>query len=148
MKKDDYDDISELLSDLEEDMSAVVFTNVDEKIKEVYSKHVEEDVYQAYEPIYYARRYNSKGGFADEDNFESNIIPTKNGFEYVLTNEAKPIYDKKYRLDEIIENGIYNSSNNPGKRKVYENTQKEIDSTNVIENEIEKNLKMNGWEFK
>ena len=146
MANKDYDDIAELLTDLEDDVSTILLTDLDKEVKEIYKEQVDL-AYSSYEPTYYIRRYDRNGGFADESNWQSDISKKRNGFEYTLENEALAVgEDRGDRLDMIIEEGIYQYTPNPGKREVYQNTQDYIDDNDVAEKVLEKSLKNKGWD--
>ena len=146
MANKDYDDIAELLTDLEDDVSTILLTDLDREVKEIYKEQVNL-AYSSYEPSYYIRRYDRNGGFADESNWQSDISKKRNGFEYTLENEALAVgEDRGDRLDMIIEEGIYQYTPNPGKREVYQNTQDYIDDNDVAEKVLEKSLKNKGWD--
>lgn len=139
MTKKDYDDLDDLFNDLEESITNSMLTSVDQKVKKIYRNNVDK-MYHAYTPSHYQRRMEN-GGFGDEDNWHSNIDYAGDAFEYVMTNETEPSNYAPYRLDEIIEEGIYDWKRRPQKREVYFDTQNEIDSSNEIENAIYKDLK-------
>ena len=146
MANKDYDDIAELLTDLEDDVSTILLTDLDREVKEIYKEQVNL-AYSSYEPSYYIRRYDRNGGFADESNWQSDISKKRNGFEYTLENEALAVgEDRGDRLDMIIEEGIYQYTPNPGKREVYQNTQDYIDDNDVVEKVLDKSLKNKGWD--
>lgn len=146
MANKDYDDIAELLTDLEDDVSAILLTDLDREVKEIYKEQVNL-AYSSYEPSYYIRRYDRNGGFADESNWQSDISKKRNGFEYTLENEALAVgEDRGDRLDMIIEEGIYQYTPNPGKREVYQNTQDEIDNSDILEKALDKSLRNKGWD--
>ena len=140
MGKRIYDDEFELFSDLEEELTNSLLTSVDRKVKKIYKGNVKK-MYNSYDRTSYIPRYD-KGGFLDEDNWESRVDETGDSFEYIMTNETLANGDNRgNRLDEYIEEGSYNWSRRPGERPVYEWTQDEIDSSNEIENAIYKDLK-------
>lgn len=140
MPKRIYDDEFELFSDLEEELSTSMLTSVDRKVKKIYKGNVKK-MYNSYDRTSYIPRYD-KGGFLDEDNWESRVDETGDSFEYVMTNETLANGDNRGdRLDTYIEEGKYNWSRRPGKREVSKLTQEEIDSSNEIENAIYKDLK-------
>lgn len=142
MAKRIYDDDTELFSDLEEAITNSLLTSVDRKVKKIYKGNVKK-MYNSYDRTSYIPRYD-KGGFLDEDNWESRVDETGDSFEYVMTNETLANGDNRGdRLDTYIEEGKYNWSRKPGKRPVYEWTQEEIDSSSEVENVIYKDLK--GW---
>ena len=140
MTKRIYDDDTELFGDLEEAITSSLLTSVDKKVKKMYKGNVKK-MYNSYDRTSYIPRYD-KGGFLDEDNWESRVDETDDSFEYIMTNETLANGDNRgNRLDEYIEEGSYNWSRRPGERPVYEWTQDEIDSSNEIENAIYKDLK-------
>lgn len=140
MTKRIYDDDTELFGDLEEAITSSLITSVDKKVKKMYKGNVKK-MYNSYDRTSYIPRYD-KGGFLDEDNWESRVDETGDSFEYIMTNETLANGDNRgNRLDEYIEEGSYNWSRRPGERPVYEWTQDEIDSSNEIENAIYKDLK-------
>ena len=140
MAKRIYDDDVELFGDLEEVITNSLLTSVDRKVKKIYKDNVKK-MYNSYDRTSYMPRYD-KGGFLDEDNWESRVDETGDSFEYVMTNETLANGDNRGdRLDTYIEEGKYNWSRKPGERPVYEWTQDEIDSSNEIENAIYKDLK-------
>ena len=142
MAKRIYDDDAELFGDLEEAITNSLLTSVDRKVKKIYKGNVKK-MYNSYDRTSYIPRYD-KGGFLDEDNWESRVDETGDSFEYVMTNETLANGDNRGdRLDTYIEEGKYNWSRKPGKRPVYEWTQEEIDSSSEVENAIYKDLK--GW---
>ena len=140
MAKRIYGDDTELFGDLEEAITSSLLTSVDKKVKKMYKGNVKK-MYNSYDRTSYMPRYD-KGGFLDEDNWESRVDETGDSFEYIMTNETLANGDNRgNRLDEYIEEGSYNWSRRPGERPVYEWTQDEIDSSNEIENAIYKDLK-------
>lgn len=140
MAKRIYDDDTELFGDLEEAITNSLLTSVDRKVKKIYKGNVKK-MYNSYDRTSYIPRYD-KGGFLDEDNWESRVDETGDSFEYVMTNETLANGDNRGdRLDTYIEEGKYNWSRKPGKRPVYEWTQEEIDSSSEVENAIYKDLK-------
>lgn len=140
MAKRIYDDDTELFGDLEEAITNSLLTSVDRKVKKIYKGNVKK-MYNSYDRTSYIPRYD-KGGFLDEDNWESRVDETGDSFEYVMTNETLANGDNRGdRLDTYIEEGKYNWNRKPGKRPVYEWTQEEIDSSSEVENAIYKDLK-------
>ncbi|WP_195515674.1 hypothetical protein [Paraclostridium bifermentans] len=140
MAKRIYDDDTELFGDLEEAITNSLLTSVDRKVKKIYKGNVKK-MYNSYDRTSYIPRYD-KGGFLDEDNWESRVDETGDSFEYVMTNETLANGDNRGdRLDTYIEEGKYNWSRKPGKRPVYEWTQEEVDSSSEVENAIYKDLK-------
>ena len=146
MANKDYDDIAELLTDLEDDVSTILLTDLDREVKEIYKEQVNL-AYSSYEPSYYIRRYDKNEGFADKSNWKSYISKKRNELEYEFENEALAVgADYGERLDMIIEEGKYQYNPNPGKRAVYQNTQDEIDNSDILERTLDKSLKNKGWD--
>ena len=140
MAKRIYDDDTELFGDLEEAITNSLLTSVDRKVKKIYKGNVKK-MYNSYDRTSYIPRYD-KGGFLDEDNWESRVDEAGDSFEYIMTNETLANGDNRGdRLDAYIEEGKYSWSRKPEKRPVYEWTQEEIDSSNEVENAIYKVLK-------
>lgn len=153
MASKDYDDISELLADLKEDiLTSVKDGEVDKSIKKVYQEKTE-DIYDAYKPFYNGSRYRHgmSGSFADPINFESNITEGKDCIEYELHNErisdcnCPYCRDGNMYLDYFIEEGIAGKSFIP-KRPAYEWAMEEIEDFEIVERALDKDLRNKGWD--
>lgn len=151
MVNKDYDDIGELLVDLEKDVfKSVKEGEVDKSIKKAYQEKAE-DIYD-YEPKYNGSRYRhgESGSFADPINFKSNTIKKGNIIEYELHNERISDCDCPYcrnktmYLDYFIEEGIAGKSRIP-KRPAYQNTIDELEGFEIVERALEKDLRNKGW---
>lgn len=137
--------IDNILLNLKKDILRSVDGKVTKEIKDVYKEEVDY-MYDEYKPMSYKRRYEDKG-FADEANWDIEVELKNNGVELTLTNETEAA-KSNMRLDKIIEEGIYDWTNEIGERPVYERTQNRIKSEQVVENVLESELKRQGWKFK
>lgn len=142
MAKSQIDDI---LLKLQKDVVRAVDGKITKEVKDIYKEEVD-FMYQEYEPISYERRYDNKG-FADDANWNVEVELKNNRVELTLTNEAEAV-NSKMRLDKIIEEGIYNWTDNIGERPVYERTQNRIENEQLVDNVLEGELKKQGWKFK
>lgn len=140
-------EINDLLLDLEKDLTKIMDNKGTKEIKKVYEEEVDY-AYDEFQPISYQRRYK-RGGFADENNWETEVDLTKNGIEFTLTNEAKAV-NSSLRLDKIIEEGVYYDWKgvNPSERPVYQRVQERIEDEQVVENILESELRKLGYDFK
>lgn len=77
--------INELASLIKQKVSAAMEDEVFEKVRDVYQKHIDEDVYDAYSPTSYLRREISGGLIAD-----SNIVGEIYGERLEVKNIAVP----------------------------------------------------------
>ena len=143
MAKDDLDNI---LLDIKKDVVRIADFKITDVIEEKYSEEVDK-MYNEYDRSYYNPRYKN-GGFADETNWDTDVKTNNDGVILTLTNETKPKYDSMHRLDEIIEEGIYNWRRHPEARPVYERTQERIEDENIVEEILERELKKYGWDIK
>lgn len=147
MANKDYNDISQLLLDLEKDVQKKVAKSVVEKIKDIEQDVIQEVVYNQYNPEFYIRR-GVDGGLMDRDNMEEDIKNSKGGIEISVTNKTKGNdhygYAQGYTdgyIADIIETGNgYGYGLNIGKRPFQETTQNIIDLTDEIDKVIEDNL--------
>lgn len=149
-KKNDYDSLDELFTDLVQDIEDSMRGNVDKKVKKIYKSHAEQS-YRDYSPKYpNASRFRrgESGSFADEDNFKEEVEVNGDTLTYTLENHRETDCDcaycrsKKIRIDTFIENGVAGKASIKSKL-VYENTQKSVDEQ--IENIIINELTNKGW---
>ena len=149
MAKNEYDDELELFEDLEDEISTIMLTDIDEEIRKIYKDKVDE-MYDSYDRTSYIPRYNKNGGFANEKNWNSYIDKNKDSFEYILENETTgSMDDYGRRIDQIIETGEgYTWTRHPEARPVYEWTMQEVEDKDIVEKTLEKSLKTKGWEVK
>lgn len=152
MANKDYDDISELLADLEKDVfESVKEGEVDKSVKKVYQENAE-DIYD-YEPRYNGSRYRhgESGNFADPINFKSSVTKKRNEIEYELHNErisdcnCSYCRGKSLYLDYFVEEGIAGKSRIL-KRPAYQNTIDKLEESEIIGRALEKDLRNKGWD--
>lgn len=147
MVNKDYDDISQLLKDLERDVQTKVAKKVVEKIKDIEQDTIQEVVYNQYNPKFYIRR-GTDGGLMDRDNMEEEIKSSKGGIEISVTNKTKGNTHYSYAqgytdgyIGDIIETGVgYGYGLNIGERPFQETTQNIIDLTDEIDKVVEDSL--------
>lgn len=152
--KSNYDDIDELLIDIQSDIEDVLMDDVLDTIKDIELKHVERDVFSVYSPTIYKRR--GVGGIDDPDN----IIGTVNNMELTVDN-VTPFNDdygtsnSGVGLAELINDGdnlhgyFYDypgEFNQP--RPFIDNTVEEIEQTDEVENALAKGLRRKKYDVK
>lgn len=150
--KDAYDDIDVLLKDLESDIEDTLLDEVLDEVKDIELDFVESEVFSAHTPKIYERR--TYGGIDDPDN----IIGTVSNMELDVENITRfnPGYgtwNKGVGLAELINDG--NSTQGyfydyPGEfnqpRPFIDKTVEKIESTNIIDNALEKGLIKRKWD--
>ena len=144
MAKRIYDDELELLSELQSDLMDIMAGEVDEVAKEVYENQVNY-MYEEYDRTYYNPRYKNNG-FADRDNWKSEVKKIGDIVEYTMENTTMANGDDKgNRLDQYIEQGRYGWRKHPGERPVYARTQNILDETSHVDMALEDGLSKKGW---
>ena len=144
MAKRIYDDELELLSELQSDLMDIMAGEVDEVAKEVYENQVNY-MYEEYDRTYYNPRYKNNG-FADRDNWKSEVKKIGDIVEYTMENTTMANGDDKgNRLDQYIEQGRYGWRKHPGERPVYARTQNILDETSHVDMALEDGLSKRGW---
>lgn len=144
MVKNDYNDELELLSELQSDLMDIMAGEVDEVAKEVYENQVNY-MYEEYDRTYYNPRYKNNG-FADRDNWKSEVKKIGDIVEYTMENTTMANGDDKgNRLDQYIEQGRYGWRKHPGERPVYARTQNILDETSHVDMALEDGLSKKGW---
>lgn len=144
MVKNDYNDELELLSELQSDLMDIMAGEVDEVAKEVYENQVDY-MYKEYDRTYYNPRYKNNG-FADRDNWKSEVKKIGDIVEYTMENTTMANGDdKENRLDQYIEQGRYSWRKHPGERPVYARTQNILDETSHVDIALEDGLSKRGW---
>ncbi len=139
-------EIKALLDELRMDLVRISDNELSDEVKDTYRKEIEY-MYTEYEPYVYERRYENFG-FMDEANWELISDFNRAGVNITLTNETEAVNPlAKYRLDVMIEKGIYDFKKSPPPRPVYERTMDRIITENVVENTLEYELKKKGWEL-
>ncbi|MCF2643056.1 hypothetical protein I6E50_11635 [Roseburia hominis] len=152
-RKDTYDDIDALVNDLKSDIEDTLMDEVLEEVKDIELKHVEEDVLSVYAPSIYKRRSNN--GIDDE----SNIVGKVDNMELEVDNVTE--FNEDYGssnhgigLSDLINDG--DSLNGffydyPGEfnqpRPFIDNTIEEIETSNSVDNALEKGLHKRGYDI-
>lgn len=150
----DYDDISELITDISENIISVSYGKLKDEVEELYGEEAEY-IYSEYNPQHdTGSRYRRglDGSFADKINFKTEIDISKSGLDMELSNQrisdctcsycsSKTIY-----LDMLIEEGIYGKSRLM-KRPVYQRSQDRIEEEELTENILASELKKRGFEI-
>ena len=143
MTKKDYDDLDDLFNDLESDLIDIMTDEVDKVVKKVYENQVDY-MYDEYDRTYYEPRYKNDG-FADEDNWRSEVTKKGDALEYTMKNTTMTNGDNVGRLDRYIEQGIYNWKRHPNKRPVYARSQEILDGTSHVDIALSEGLSKKGW---
>lgn len=143
MTKNDFDSIEEFLSEFKNDLIDIVNSEVDETVKEAYGGQVDY-MYEEYDRTYYNPRYTN-GGFADSDNWQSEIKIANNSIIYMMENVTETNGDDNGRLDQYIEKGIYGWKRHPQARPVYERVQEILDTTAHLEIALDDGLIRKGY---
>lgn len=145
-------DEKELLEVLKADVLKIVNTNMDKKAKDMYEERIIESYeYVPRNPSRSRYRRGASGSFADRENFIKEVEVNGDFIEYILTNHRETDCNCKYcraknglLIDEFIEDGIAGKSRTAPKL-VYENTQRDIDESEELDEVINKELKRLGW---
>lgn len=155
--KDLYDDVDDLLKELEADIEDALMHDVLDTVKEIELRHVEEDVMDVYTPKIYERRGLGMGGIDDSDN----IVGTVENMELEVENitpfaSGYGTWNKGIGLSTLINDGNSTSGffydyygeefNRP--RSFLDNTVDEIESTDDVENALAKGLNKRKWTVK
>lgn len=142
MKKD-YNDIDELIKDLEDAVEKTA-PKVAKEMREYEKEAIFENVYNAYSPKKYKRRYEDGGLIADE-NIDLEIEKNSDGYTIIMTNTTRG--NKEYGgtsgyIQDVIEEGkgywTEYLDNVIGARPFIEPTEKKIEER--LEDFIEKEL--------
>lgn len=154
MKKNIYDDVDKLLKDIQSDIKDTLLDEVLDEVKKIEIENIECDVY-TYNPQIYVRR--SIGGISDPDNIIGTIY---DDMELEVDNVTKfndgyGTSNHGFGLPQLINDGdnihgfFYDypgEFNQP--RPFLDNTEKEIDHTNCIDDVLEKGLRKRGYDIK
>ena len=96
--------LKELETELRKRVQNALATNVDGVVKEIMQEHIILDVYDAYDPVVYARKLNSirynNSGPIDEDNIVSNLNGDLSLSVKSVTLDDKYIGIHKYNKSE------------------------------------------------
>ena len=100
-----FDSIEELMEYVKKDMVKTIHRNSDE-IEDVMLINIKQNVYNAYDPVSYKRRWEN-GGLYSRDNIMVKAKPVADGVSIQIENETKANgWDKGQLLAEIIEYGV------------------------------------------
>ena len=151
-KKNEYDDINELLNDIKSDIEETLMDEVLDEVKEIELKHVEEDVFSVYSPKIYERRGN--GGIDDPDNIVGEVNNMQLEVDNVTRfNDGYGTYNHGTGLADLINDGdslngyFYDYSgsfNQP--RPFIDNTIEEIEKTDGAENALANGLRKRNYD--
>ena len=98
----DFDSIEDLAEYVLNDFKKVIETEGLEKVRDIETEEIQENVYDVYDPIYYKRRYEN-GGLKDRDNIVTEgVVVWKDGLEVQFTNDTMNAGGTDY-LDLLIE---------------------------------------------
>lgn len=129
---------------IENDLEDVMDSEVTNDVKDVYDEEVI-FMYDEFEPEVYERRYE-RNGFGDKRNWETVVYKEGKDMVFELTNETHAENDT-IRLDEIIEEGIYDWKRQPPARPVYERATLKIREEKTVENALTRGFKKRGYEI-
>lgn len=147
----DYDDLNDLIDDLEYDLLDVSFNKLSKEIKQAYQLEAEHS-YRLYDPKTNGSRYRKgiTGSFADEQHHIIDVDIDKNGVYLDLHNERRTSCNcsycrsKKPYLDTFIEEGVagkYSITPKP----VIANTYDRLNDEELVENILQSELKKRGY---
>ena len=150
-------DLQELHNEIMKRVNKSLQKDVGEKVKEIMLEHIEEDVYNAYEPETYVRR-GDNGGISDPENIIikaefDGAISIENitvGREFYFDNR-EPVRSKNADsyITPIIERGRgYDYWSKSFPRPFIKNTAEELKKSNVIKETLKEGLKKQGLEVK
>lgn len=105
MNEDEF--LDGIIDEIIEDIESIAVNEVAQKMKEIEQEVIYEEVYKAYLPTSYKRRYESNG-LSDMDNMELEHKTDKNGITLELYNMTKG--NERYKkhdeyISDIIETG-------------------------------------------
>lgn len=136
----DFDSIEDLAEYVLNDFKKIIETEGLERVRDIETEEIQENVYDVYEPTYYKRRYENKG-LKDRDNIVTEgVVVWRDGLEVQFTNNTMNAKGNDY-LDEYIEEGYKPKDkvwNKP--RPFVKPTIDRLQSENIIENVLIDNL--------
>lgn len=139
-----FNSIEELMAYVKKDMANTIVKNSDE-IEDIMLDKIQKNVYDAYTPRTYDRRYDD-GGLYDRENIQVAAMPTGDGVDISITNNTIANgWDKGEYLDSIIELGAALDGDDyvpdyAKPRPFIEPTEEEITEKNVIQKILKENL--------
>ena len=142
----EYDNIDDLLNDLQDDVNEVSKDKVTKEVEEVLWEE-SNVIYSEFTPVTYLRRGDENGGYGDKDMISSNVEISDNGINIDVQNNSTTNGDKEMEyLDTIIENGIYSWNRQPPPRPVFNRTLQRLQDENIIQIALKSGLK-NRWDI-
>ena len=143
-KKDIYDDIDRLLSDLKSDIEDTLMNEVLDEVKEIELKHVQEDVFAVYNPKVYRRR--AVDGIDDPDNIQGTVNNMELEVEHLAEfTDWRGVAKRGVGLAEFVNDYDY-----PGiidrNRPYIDNTVEEIEKTDSVENVLAQGLRKRNYD--
>lgn len=144
MANKEFKSIEAALKFIEQQAQSVLKQEIAQKAVKTMQKHVQTDVYDKYEPKMYDRK-GYQGGLIDEDNIEVSMIDDNT----VSIENIR--FDGDREVAEIVETGqgyTYSFEYSGVPRPFTENTRKELQETNILENEMKKGLTRRGLDVK
>lgn len=151
--KNIYDDINELLEDIEFDIEDTLMNEVLEEVKGMEVEHVKTDVFNVYSPNIYTRRgYN---GIDDPNNIVGSVNDMELSVENVTQfNDGYGTYNHGLGLADLINDGDRTNGycyDYPGEfnqpRPFLDNTEYEIETTSRVENALVKGLRTRKYDI-
>ena len=139
-----FDSIEELMEYVKKDMIKTIHRNSDE-IEDVMLINIKQNVYNAYDPQSYKRRWEN-GGLYSRDNIIVSAKPVVDGVNIFIDNITKGGgWDKGARIAEIIEYGVGDpeDSDTPEyakPRPFIEPTREDLEEYETIQNILKDNL--------
>lgn len=140
----DFKDLASLFKHLEQQTQSVLKQEVAKTVVKTMQKHIQDDVYDVYEPTIYERK-GYQGGLIDEDNIE---VTMQDDNTLSVENIR---FDGDREVAEIVETGenyTYSFEYSGVPRPFTENTRKEFRETNILENEMKKGLTRRGLDVR
>lgn len=150
-----YNDVDALLKDLKADIEDTLRNEVlDEVVKEIELKHIEEDVLSTYSPKIYERR--GVGGINDPNNIIGEVEDMQLVVDNVTPfNDGYGTYNSGVGLADLINDGerrhgyYYDFDGEfTQPRPFIDNTIEEIEQTDSIEKSLTKGLKKRNYDVK
>lgn len=152
--------LKELEQELYKRINIALDTEVADTVKDVMTDHIIQDIYDAYEPVEYSRRFDN-GGLLDEENIvstvnDNNELSVRNvtkGSRYYTVNEKK-YTSKNYNkpIAGIIESGngydVHNWDYDGVPRPFIKNTHDDLEQNHYHTKAMKHGLKKQGLDVK
>lgn len=152
--------LKELKKELKKRINLALDENVTDVIKDVMTDHIIQDVYDAYEPVGYSRRFDNDGLLDEEnivstvnDNNELSVRNVTTGSRYYTVNEKK-YTSKNYNkpIARIIESGngydVHNWDYDGVPRPFIKNTRDDLEQNHYHTEAMKQGLKKQGLDVK